>query len=193
MKKIIFTVLSLLLLTPTIVLADTHAENLTDTLERAAIDINIDDYEEKDDQVVIYFFYSDTCGFCHNELEFINSKLTDYKDKIKMRSFEVSNEDNDILKTKITSFLNVKAPNVPFTVIGESTFYGFDAETTGEKILTAIDQEYEIAKDERYDVFEEMENFRETKSKKNNTALYIFASLAVIAIIVTTIYIIKKD
>lgn len=192
MKKIIIAVLSLLI-TPTIVLADTHAENLTDTLERAAIEISIDDYEEKDDQVMLYFFYSDTCGFCHNELEFINSKLADYKDKIKMRSFEVSNEDNDILKTKITGFLKVKAPNVPFLVIGESTFYGFDEETTGEKILTAIDQEYDIKKEDRYDVIDEMENARQTKSKKNNTALYIFAALAVIAIVITTIYMIKKD
>lgn len=188
MKKLLLAVISLLAFMPFVVNAETRAQDLLETFERAGITPSINDYEETEDQVMLYLFWGETCPRCHEELEFINSILKDYKDKIKLRSYEGSIEDNYLLQQKVAKHFEIDAPGVPLLVVGENTFYGFKDEV-GEKIKIAIDREYK--KSERYDMFAEMEKKR--KEGNSNVPLYIFGGLLSIIIVVSIIFLARKE
>lgn len=189
MKKIFFLILSLILFIPNVVMAETQTLDLMDTLEKAGITPSIDDYEETEDQVQIYLFWSSTCTHCHDVLEFINDNLDEYGEKIKMRSYETStNADNYALQQKVAKFFSINAPGVPLLVVGESTFYGF-SDSIKDKILEAIDGEYSA--NEKYDVFEKIE---EKEAEKNpNDALYVIIPVLAIVVIYFMIKLAKKE
>lgn len=174
---------------PSVVLAQTQALNLMDTFEKANITPSIEDYEESDDQVQIYLFWSSSCTHCHDLLDFLNDILEEYKDKFKMRSYEVStNADNSELHEEVVDYFKLGKYGVPLLVVGESTFYGF-SESTESKILEAIDSEY--ARTDRYDVFEKM---GEKDANKNpNDALYIIIPVLGIVVIGVLISFAKKE
>lgn len=188
MKKILLIIISILMFVPAVVCAETEAQDLMETLERANITPSITNYGEQESQVPIYLFWSDGCYHCHDFLEFINEELEDYGSKIKMRSYETSNESNYNLEQKVAKFFNIKAPGVPLIVIGENTIYGF-GEDNEEQILEAIDEEY--SSDEKYDVFEEME--KAPVDKRNNVPLYIFAGLCAGIVLYIVIMVAKKE
>lgn len=186
MKRIMLLILSFILLIPITVSASTRAQDLPDTLEEDGISISIEDYQETDDQVVMYLFWGNGCEHCQAELEFLNSILDEYKDKIKLRSYETwYNTSNAELEEKILNFFELTDKGVPFLIIGESTFIGYDEETTGEKIKTAIDELYQLPKEERYDVFVEMD--KEQTDTKGSPIVYFFGGIVVAVIIVLVI------
>ncbi len=192
MKRITLLIVSLMLLVPTLVFASTRAQDLTETLKAANIEMSVSDYKETDDQVTMYLFWGSGCEHCHAELEYLNSILDEYKDKIKLRSYETwNNTSNADLEEKLLDFFEIKKGGVPFAIIGKSTFVGF-GDTTGEKIKTAIDDLYETPKEERYDVFEEME--KEHEDPKSSFAIYFFGGIVVAIIIVFVIlFAVKKE
>ncbi len=192
MKRITLLVAGFILLVPMLVFADTRAQDLTETLKAANIEMSISDYEETDDQVTIYLFWGSGCEHCHAELEFLNGILEEYKDKVKLRSYETwNNQSNADLEEKLLDFFEIKKGGVPFAIIGKSTFVGF-GDATGEKIKTAIDDLYETSKEERYDVFEEME--KEHEDPKSNFAIYIFGGIVIAVIIVfVVLFATKKE
>ncbi len=180
MKKILLLVIAAMLFVPAIVRADTQAMDIIDTLEKANIEVTDKDYKEIDDQVVIYLFYSSSCPHCHDELEFLNESLKEYGSKFKLRAYEVTaNEDNDKLMKKMKKFFNEKGEGVPFTVIGESTFYGF-GDSTGEKMLKAIDTEYR--KETKYDIFAELEKADKAAGANNKIVMIVMGVLLVFVI-----------
>ncbi len=192
MKRITLLIASLILLAPTLVFASTRAQDLTETLKAANIEMSVSDYKETSDQVTMYLFWGSGCEHCHAELEYLNGILDEYKDKIKLRSYETwDNKSNADLEEKLLDFFEIKKGGVPFAIIGESTFVGF-GDTTGEKIKTAIDDLYETPKEERYDVFEEME--KEQEDPKSNFAIYFFGGIVVAVIIVfVVLFATKKE
>lgn len=178
----------MLFIIPSAVFAETEAQDLMDTLERAGITPTVDSYTENDNQIPIYLFWSDECYHCHDFLEFINNNLEEYADKIKMRSYETANESNYNLEQKVAKFFNIEAPGVPLIVIGENTVYGF-GEDNGDQILEAIDELYES--EERYDVFDAMEN--EPVDKRTSVPLYIFAGLCACIVIYIVVMVARKE
>lgn len=169
------------MIVPNIVHAQTQARDLLETLEAASITPSIEEYKENDDQVVIYLFWGQTCEHCHEFLEFINSNLEEYKDKIKMRSYETSrNDDNYAIQKKVANWFEVKNTGVPLIVIGENTFYGYAGSETGEKIKIAINDVY--SQTERYDVFEEMKNGN-PKTEKQNVMLFMLIPIVLFGVI----------
>lgn len=203
MKKILMIIAGILLFLPSTVFAEnSEALNLIDTLKMAEITPSITDYKETDEQITLYLFWWTGCGHCHDELEFINSLLGEYKDKIKLRGYEIQGEGNSELRSKVGAFFDVDGGGVPLLVVGESTFYGFP-ERYKEQIKAAIDTEY--AKAERYDLFKEMEtkekydgsknnnNNEEKKENKSNVGLYLFAGVIVIGIFGFLLFTVMKD
>lgn len=189
MKKIILYIFaSILMLLPIDGYAETQALDLTDTLEVAEIEPKFDNYEESDEQTTIYIFWWTQCSVCHNLLNWINGITSEYGEMFKVRSFEVTNSDNDKLKTRIIDYFDLEAPGVPLIIVGENTFYGF-SESTEDKILTAIKNEYES--EEKFDIIEKLD---EKDSQKNpNDALFILIPIAGIALILFLIKLAKKE
>ncbi len=189
MKRLVILFLAIIAIFPSAVFAETQVLDLEDTLESESITPLFEDYEETDDQITIYFFRGQGCSHCYELLNFLNSIVDEYGYMFKLRSYEVwYNSDNSEIKDEVVKFFNLDASGVPLLVIGESTFYGF-SEDSEEKIITAIENEYNS--EERYDVFEKME---EKKANKNeNDALYILIPIAACVLIYTIVKQVKKN
>lgn len=131
--------------------------NFEEALEQEGIAKEYEDYKETDKQATIYLFRGQGCGYCQKFLTFMSSIANEYGGYFKIVSFEVWNDSkNAELMNNVATFLNQPAGGVPFIVIGEKAFLGFDEAAYGEGIKTAIKELYDTSAKKRYDVFAEM-------------------------------------
>lgn len=206
MKKILlFIMISILCFIP----FSAHAQekeynslNLDEALKEEEIEHDFSNYEENDDQAIIYLFRGRGCGYCKKFLNFLNSIIDDYGKYFKVVSYEVwYDQNNASLLSEVSNFLETNAEGVPYIVIGDKVFPGY-ANTYDEQIKEAIKKQYD-SKNE-YDVMEKLDvstssnTISEKKEvKKNNVLtailLSIFASIFVIgAIVIIVIFNIKN-
>ena len=88
--------------------------------------------------VNIYLFHSDTCPHCREEISVLNDLEKEY-DNIKIYKYEISEEENSLLFSKVTDMFDMKVTSVPFTVIGNKTFSGFSSENGKRQFIGAIE------------------------------------------------------
>ena len=167
--------------------------NLDEALTEEGIDHDFSNYEENNDQAIIYLFRGKGCGYCKKFLTFLNSIVDDYGKYFKVVSYEVwYDQENASLLTKVSNYLGTSAEGVPYIVIGDKVFPGY-ASSYDEDIKDAIKKQYD-SKNE-YDVMEKLSvdsnsnSKTEVKNTKNNSTLSmilisIFASIFVIGAIV---------
>lgn len=176
--------------------------NLDEALTEEGIDHDFSNYEENNDQAIIYLFRGKGCGYCKKFLTFLNSIVDDYGKYFKVVSYEVwYDQENASLLTKVSNYLGTSAEGVPYIVIGDKVFPGY-ASSYDEDIKDAIKKQYD-SKNE-YDVMEKLSvdsnsnSKTEVKSTKNNSTLSmilisIFASIFVIgAIVIIVIFNLKN-
>lgn len=162
-------------------LADYETANLKETLDSEKIKLS-GDYKESDSQVTIYMFRGLNCGFCKSFLNFLNSIVDEYGKNFKLVSFEAwYDENNSNLLSTISSFLGSEAKGVPYIIIGDEVFPGYDTQYD-DSIKNAIKTQYEA--DEKYDVFEAYNEYVRTENKKasKSTTTIIIWNFVFIAI-----------
>lgn len=139
--------------------------NLIETIVSENLNVKINNYKEKSDQVTIYLFRGLGCRFCKNFIGFLNNLDKEYYNKIKLVSFDVwGNIKNEKLLSEISMFLEGKKVNgVPYIIIGEKTFEGY-AEEYNEEILKQIDKEYK--KTNKIDIINKYNNTLENQFNK---------------------------
>lgn len=176
--------------------------NLDEALTEEGIDHDFSNYEENNDQAIIYLFRGKGCGYCKKFLTFLNSIVDDYGKYFKVVSYEVwYDQENASLLTKVSNYLGTSAEGVPYIVIGDKVFPGY-ASSYDEDIKDAIKKQYD-SKNE-YDVMEKLSvdsnsnTKTEVKNTKNNSTLSmilisIFASIFVIGAIVIIVIFNLKD
>lgn len=87
-------------------------------------------------EINVYLFHSNDCMHCKAEIKFLDELKEKYE--IKVYKYEVMyDEENNKLMNEIKDLMNVKSQYVPFTVIGTTTFVGFN-ETNEIQIEQAI-------------------------------------------------------
>ena len=197
MKKFMLILATLFVFFPLSVMAETQVKNLKETVESIDLSFNASDYKETSDQVTVYLFRMTTCEHCHDAIAWLNEVAPEYGSKFKLRSFEItSNQDNNAMYKRIVNHLEIKE-GVPLMIVGDQYFRGF-SETTKEKILAAIDEVYE-SKD-TYDIFEEIEEntvddeVQDSKKEKTSSSwtAILFSGLAIAVVVVIVLFIIKK-
>lgn len=176
--------------------------NLDEALTEEGIDHDFSNYEENNDQAIIYLFRGKGCGYCKKFLTFLNSIVDDYGKYFKVVSYEVwYDQENASLLTKVSNYLGTSAEGVPYIVIGDKVFPGY-ASSYDEDIKDAIKKQYD-SKNE-YDVMKKLyvdsnsNSKTEVKNTKNNSILSvilisIFASIFVIGAIVIIVIFNLKD
>lgn len=103
----------LILFIPTIVHAEnTYKDNLYDIVG-----------VEKSDVVTIYFFHQTTCPHCRKENLFLDEIENNYKDKVIVRRYEVTDKTNSDYLVKAKERMDIDTSGVPFTVIGDSLYW----------------------------------------------------------------------
>ena len=136
------------------------------------------------DQVTIYMFRGQGCGYCRKFLTFLSSISEEYGKYFKLVSFEVwQDQDNSELMAQVGEALGEEISGVPFIIIGDKTFPGY-AETYDEQIKDAIKELYDEEEKDRYDIFDELGNSNKKKSEKEKKEEKDANTAGVIAIVV---------
>ncbi len=95
-------------------------------------------YAQEKNIVNIYFFHSDTCHYCQDELKLLNL-LEEEHENIRIYKYDISNKENNNLLGKVSNMFDVRISGVPFTIIGEKTFTGYSYENTKRIFEATID------------------------------------------------------
>ena len=198
MKKwLVYIVAALLVIIPAVTyavekidVANYKTMNLKETLESENMTLSDTKYAETDDQITIYLFRGNGCGYCRSFLTFLNGITKEYGKYFKLVSFETwYDSDNADLLVAMGSFLEQPAEGVPYIIIGDQVFAGY-AESYDDGIKSAIKSLYDTAKEDRYDVFEAYNESLVAKEKAERSATttpiiwnFIFVAVATLIII----------
>lgn len=164
-------------------------KNLEESLLEENIQPKFSNYEENEDQAIIYMFRGDGCNHCQSFLSFLNDITEEYGKYFRLVSYETwSDQSNNTLMKKVSNYLKANATGVPFIIIGNTYYKGYDS-ARNEDIKKAIMKEYE--NNNENDVLVKMAN--STKDNKPNTvALLIFAGVVIVVMGTYVFFQIKK-
>lgn len=98
----------------------------------------ITNIKAEENLVNLYLFYSNTCPHCEAEMELLEELQEDY-DNLKIYKYEISEDENSLLLSKVSEMFNINVTGVPFTVIGEKTFFGYSEENSKKKFIGTIE------------------------------------------------------
>ena len=106
---------------------------------------------EERKQVNVYLFHSNTCSHCKAEIEFLDEIQKEYEN-LKINLYEINDvKENKELMINIKEKLNIDSPMVPFTVIGDYYYIGYnDGVKDGIKNLIekyTSEEQYDVIKD----------------------------------------------
>lgn len=88
--------------------------------------------------VNVNVFYGDGCPYCAEEEKYLNVLKSELGDNLNIQRYEVwNNDENSELLSDVRTALNNTDDGVPFVVIGNKTFTGYN-DSVAEDIKTAI-------------------------------------------------------
>ena len=197
MKKVLgYIVAALLLVMPVVTfaaekidLANYKTMNLKETLDKEGIKMTATDYAETDDQINIYMFRGNGCGYCRAFLTYLESITKEYGKYFKVVGFEVwYDADNSDLLKEMSSFTGESAGGVPYIIIGKQVFPGY-ASNYDDAIKEAIQNEYNA--EEKYDVFEEYNKAIDKAKNEKYAIAYMTIGFCFVFIAISTFIICK--
>ena len=140
-KKIISIVFIGLIFVPSLAFASEYVtENFEEALTEESIEHDLKDYKESEDKINIYLFRGHKCGFCNRFLTFLYNNVEEYGKYFNLVSYEIFNDPkNSRLLDDVSKFMDGKsATGVPYIVIGDTAFGGFNESTDGDAIKAKI-------------------------------------------------------
>ncbi len=182
MKKLIvtFILIGIMILPINVFAEEIESVNLDTLLTEKGIEHDFSNYQETDDQAIIYLFYGSTCSYCKSFMEFLNSIVDDYGKYFKVVAYEVwGNTANSKLMDQVADLLDESADGVPFIVIGDQVFTGYSS-SYDSSIKSAITSLYNSS--ERYDVLEELEKAENATTKGTSSTSVILWNFVFTAI-----------
>ncbi|MDO5569637.1 MAG: hypothetical protein Q4G04_06000 [bacterium] len=88
--------------------------------------------------VNLYLFHSNTCVHCQHMRDLLK-QLKDEYPNLKVRSYEISDSKNAQLYGEVGELYDVTVASVPFVVVGDKYFVGFNEVTTSNQLKEIID------------------------------------------------------
>ena len=133
-KVIILSLLVMLLLIPYV----TSAEETEEVVENK-------------EPVNLYLFMGDTCHYCENFIEWLDTLDDNIRQRFNIIKIEVwKNASNSSAMDEVAEIMGDDSGSVPYIVIGDFSYIGFSEVDDSQIIIDAINEEYE--KDTRNDV-----------------------------------------
>lgn len=174
--KYLVVLLAIFLIMPFAVFAEEEASNNDEnTTEETSSNDNSDSKK-----VNVYFFRGEGCSHCAEAEEWFDSIKEKYSEYYNLIDYEVwYNTDNSDLMQKVADARGEEAEGVPYIIIGDKSWNGFDT-SYEDAIIEQIKKVYAQDVSERYDIM----NYLNTKdSKKDSSASDIIALVAIILVI----------
>lgn len=114
-------------------------------------DVSLDNVMREDNKVNIYFFWGNGCPHCEKEFEFFESIKEKYGDYYNLYTFETwYNEENSKLIYTFAEAMEEELKGVPYTIIGNKSFIGFN-ESYKKNIIKTIESQYQNSYDVYFD------------------------------------------
>ena len=104
-------------------------------------EVKEDKKSSEKEKVTLYLFRRSGCGHCANEMTFLDTIVNDYKDKLNIVVYDVTQGNNNLLLGAVAEELGVTVQGVPFNVIGTKTQEGF-GESMSDQFLEMLDEAY---------------------------------------------------
>lgn len=93
--------------------------------------------QSNDNLVNIYFFHSESCKHCKSEINLLEQIEKEYSN-VRVYKYEINENDNGKLFGHVTKLLGVNVSGVPFTIIGEKIFRGFNGEKSKREFIASV-------------------------------------------------------
>ncbi len=122
-------------------------------------------------EVNVYFFYSDTCDICKQEEVYLKALEQRYSN-LRIYRYETSNQDNYNLMLEARSLFSDSRKGVPYTVIADSPYHGFNEATKGSMqnaIYKASNNAYENLLGKKLNITYKTDLEGEVKEYKENS------------------------
>ena len=135
-------------------------------------------YQTSDEKVNVYIFRGSGCSFCLKALAYFSEAVNEYGDYFNVVTYEVwKNEDNGALMQQVGETLGESVQGVPFIVIGDTAFPGYD-ESWNDDFKNKIMEEYE-SKD-RYDVMQNLGKVKKENGSPKTTSSWVVILVQVV-------------
>ncbi|MBR1376291.1 MAG: hypothetical protein IJ565_00545 [Bacilli bacterium] len=198
MKKY-FSLFLILLVCTFIVPLTVNAENGTpvaETLEEAmtqeGIEYDHSDYKQSNDKPTIYLFRGHGCSHCYELLTFFDEIVDDYGKYFNFKAYEVwYDADNSNLMQEVASVFGEAADGVPYLVIGDQTFLGYNPTTDDTKIKKALENYYN-SKD-KYDVMDHLGETTNTSKSTGVTSSAVIYTMVIMTFVIIAVYYVKSN
>lgn len=120
------------------------SNNMKDNKEIKLTDMTENNISYSKEKINIYLFYGEGCPHCEELKNYLNSLDNKEKSYFNIYTFEVwNNSTNQQFMKESAKFLNKEVSGVPFLIIGNKTFEGYN-ESMNIKIKKAIKTEYKL-------------------------------------------------
>ena len=176
--KYLFLLIAMILVLPLTVFAEEGEEATTTSAD--------------DKAVKVYFFRGEGCSHCAEAKQFFESLKEEYGDKFTIVDYETwYNEDNYNIMQKVAKARGEEdqATGVPYIIIGDQSWVGFDQDVYAPEIKSKIDELYSKDVKDRYDIQTIIDGKETTATEeKSNDVLALIIILIVVGGVCFGIY-----
>ena len=175
--KYLVVLLAIFLIMPFAVFAEEEASNNDEnTTEEASSTDNSDS-----NKVNVYFFRGEGCSHCAEAEEWFDSIKEDYSEYYNLIDYEVwYNTDNSDLMQKVADARGEEAEGVPYIIIGDKSWNGFDS-SYEEDMINQIKSVYAQDVKDRYDIMTLLTDSKTSKKDSNASDILVLLAIIVVA------------
>ena len=175
--KYLVVLLAIFLIMPFAVFAEEEASNNDkNTTEEASSNDNSDSKK-----VNVYFFRGEGCSHCAEAEEWFDSIKEDYSEYYNLIDYEVwYNTDNSDLMQKVADARGEEAEGVPYIIIGDKSWNGFDS-SYEEDMINQIKSVYAQDVKDRYDIMTLLTDSKTSKKDSNASDILVLLAIIVVA------------
>ena len=175
--KYLVVLLAIFLIMPFAVFAEEEASNNDEnTTEEASSNDNSDSKK-----VNVYFFRGEGCSHCAEAEEWFDSIKEEYSEYYNLIDYEVwYNTDNSDLMQKVADARGEEAEGVPYIIIGDKSWNGFDS-SYEEDMINQIKSVYAQDVKDRYDIMTLLTDSKTSKKDSNASDILVLLDIIVVA------------
>lgn len=136
-----------------------------------------------DKRVNLYLFRGEGCPHCAEAEEWFDSIKGKYGDYFKVVDYEVWNdEDNAKLMEKVAKLRNEDVSGVPYIIIGDKSWNGFD-ESYEDEMIDQIKSVYSQDVSKRYDIMNYVNDSSSNSKTKKSSSSDVLALIIILIVV----------
>lgn len=175
--KYLVVLLAIFLIMPFAVFAEEETSNNDENTTEETSSNDSSDSKK----VNVYFFRGEGCSHCAEAEEWFDSIKEEYSEYYNLVDYEVwYNTDNSDLMQKVADARGEEAEGVPYIIIGDKSWNGFDS-SYEEDMINQIKSVYAQDVKDRYDIMTLLNDSKTSKKDSNANDVLVLLAIIVVA------------